>query len=86
MKRQQIVDDAQRAAEEMVKNTRHELDLLIGELRRQQNLDLEVVVQAQRQKLMEKQKQLQVQLKTQSPAEKGGGRNLRLVNWLRLKL
>ncbi len=85
MKRQQIVDDAQRAAEEMVKNTRHELDLLIGELRRQQNLDLEVVVQAQRQKLMEKQKQLQVQPKTQSPAEKGRGKKFKVGELVKIK-
>lgn len=59
-KRTQIMSEARQNAEKLIKETRLELDLLIGELRHQQNLDLEKIVQEKRKELIAKQKSYQV--------------------------
>jgi len=51
-----LMAKAHEEAEELVKKTRQELDLLIGELRRQQNVNLENLVKAKREELLEQQK------------------------------
>ncbi|MFY9435795.1 MAG: endonuclease MutS2 [Limnochordia bacterium] len=55
--RADLMAKAHEEAEELVKKTRQELDLLIGELRRQQNLELENLAKAKRDELLERQRQ-----------------------------
>lgn len=59
--REQLIEQAKDDAVELVNTTRQDLDLLIGELRKQQNIDLEQVVQEKRARLVEQQKQFQAQ-------------------------
>lgn len=66
-RRGELLIQAQEEAAELVKKTREELDLLVGELRRQQNIDLEKIVAAKRQELMEQQKKLKT-TRPQKPA------------------
>ena len=66
-RRGELLIQAQKEAAELVKKTREELDLLVGELRRQQNIDLEKIVAAKRQELMEQQKKLKT-TRPQKPA------------------
>ena len=54
----ELMAQAQEEAAELVKKTRENLDLLIGELRRQQNIDLEKIAAAKRQELVEQQRKL----------------------------
>lgn len=54
----ELIAQAQEEAAELVKKTRENLDLLIGELRRQQNIDLEKIAAAKRQELVEQQRKL----------------------------
>lgn len=57
--RDTLMEKARREAEDLVKNTKQDLDLLVGELRRQQNIDLEQLVEERRQHLLERQSELQ---------------------------
>ena len=65
--REQLLEQARREAEQLVKNTKQELDLLIGELRRQQNIDLEKIVQEKREQLIQQQEALKAK-KSGKPA------------------
>ncbi len=69
-KRTQIIAEARQNAEKLIKETRLELDFLIGELRHQQNQDLEKIVQEKRKELIKKQKNYQVIENTVKPGQK----------------
>jgi len=50
-----LIAQAHEEAEELVRKTRQELDLLIGELRKQHNIDLETIAKAKREELVDRQ-------------------------------
>ncbi len=83
-RRDTILEDARQEAQQLVDQTKQELDLLIGELRRQQNTDLEQMVQDKRVALAQQQRKLQkpkvIKLSSKGPDNLKPGEQVRILS------